>query len=116
MRNRIAALGAAAALVLILTGCAATGPQQEEAAAPAVQEEVRQETVVHHKGGHSQPCERGVSEVVQKARETMHSVKKDCHGVKIHAFPMWDMNYDGTVHVIVSDKDGKVILDEYRKP
>jgi len=112
IRNRTASLGATAALIFILAGCAATGPQQEETTAPAQAEAIAPAPAAAHK----QPCEKEISDVVQQARATMHSVKKDCNGVRIVAYPMWDMNYAGTVHVTVLDAAGKVILDEYRQP
>lgn len=113
MQNRIAALGAAAALGFILTGCAATGPRQEEAA-PAVREEVRQEAA--GPATVQDPCAEAIEAVVRQARTSMKTVKETCGDRKIRANPMWDMDYDGKVRLMIYDAAGRLVLDEFRKP
>ncbi len=61
-------------------------------------------------------CADTLTSLVEEARKTMRSTETLCSGLRFEATPMWDMNYDGTVHVRVYDTEGKSVLDEMRKP
>jgi hypothetical protein len=97
-------------LCLFFFGCTAMAPQQEKTVAGGSAEIVKVEKK------EKSPCEALIDEAVLKSRETMRTVKESCQDLSIEVNPMWDINYDGTVHIRVYDAEGKKIRDELQKP
>ncbi|KPK37014.1 MAG: hypothetical protein AMK70_00295 [Nitrospira bacterium SG8_35_1] len=110
----------AGVLFLFFFGCAVKAPQQEKTASGTVseivkveKEEIEKEEVEKEE---KDPCEVLIDEVVLKSRKTMKTVKESCQDLRIEVNPMWNINYDGTVHIRVYDAEGKKIRDELQKP
>ena len=56
-----------------------------------------------------------IDQVATQARDTMRSRTAILKDLVVEATPMWSLNYQGEVHVRVTDASGNVMLDEYRK-
>lgn len=102
-------------LSLFFFGCADKVPHEESTAADSAVETVEVEKEILPKE-ESDPCEVLINEAAQKSRETMKTVKESCQDQNIEINPMWDINYDGTVHIRIYDAAGNKIRDELQKP
>ncbi len=107
MEKKGSILTATVVLGLLLTGCAATGPAPDAA---------QKEVVIPAAEARQDSCAKVIEQAVEQARTTRRTVKKTCDDRKIEATPMWSLDYNGTVHLVVRDATGAVTLDEYRKP
>ena len=103
------------ALCLFFIGCADKAPQQEKTASGSAAETVNVEKEQVEKE-EIDPCSVLINEAVLQSRETMKTVKESCQDLSIEINPMWDINYDGTVHIRVYDAAGEKIRDELQKP
>jgi hypothetical protein len=103
------------ALCLFFFGCADKAPQREKTATGSAAEIVKVEKEQAPKE-EIDPCEVLINDAVQKSRETMKTVKESCQDLNIEVNPMWDINYDGTVHIRVYDAAGNKIRDELQQP
>ena len=93
-------------ILIFLAGCA-TNISQREIKTPEGEVET-----VNVEVPSKDPCESLIYDAAKKSRETMKTVRKDCQDFLIEVNPMWDIDYDGTVHVRVYDADGKKIKDQ----
>ena len=98
------------ALCLFFFGCAVMAPQNQKTASGSAAE------IVKAQKAEIDFCEVLISDAVQKSRENMKTVKESCQDLSIEVNPMWDINYDGTVHIRVYDPAGNKIRDELQKP
>lgn len=90
-------------------GCAVKTPQAKKVSVGSVAETKKTGKEKHD------PCKIVLDEAVKKSRKTMLTVRESCQGMQIEVNPMWDFDYDGSVHIRVYDAEGNMIRDELRK-
>ncbi|NOR11242.1 MAG: hypothetical protein GQ541_07110 [Desulfovibrionaceae bacterium] len=91
--------------IFLFTGCAGKSTDQQKEAVTSTTEQTPQD-----------PCETMINEAAAEARATMRVVMKSCQDKNIEATPVWSLNYKGSVHVRIFDKNGTQIDAKYVQP